>query len=121
MATPMRVTGAWVQQLTDWLDLHQLAAPALRLLLDSRRQDEAVPLAFWQSLLAQAVELPTGEPVPALEIGAQVRPRMAVFSRRWARSDDRTTALNKRRPVRVLRMSRCWSRSRVRRVCRVWS
>ena len=75
MATPMRVTGAWVQQLTDWLDLHQLAAPALRLLLDSRRQDEAVPLAFWQSLLAQAVELPTGEPVPALEIGAQVRPR----------------------------------------------
>ena len=48
MAMPMRVTGGWIQLLTDWLDLYQFPAPDLRLLLDSRRQDEAVPLALWQ-------------------------------------------------------------------------
>ena len=30
MATPMRVTGAWVQLLTDWLDQENLPAPELR-------------------------------------------------------------------------------------------
>ncbi|WP_341707313.1 AraC family transcriptional regulator ligand-binding domain-containing protein [Halopseudomonas sp.] len=77
MATPMRVTGAWVQLLTDWLDIRQLPAPELRLLLDSRRNDEAVPLALWQALLARASLLAPDMPMPALEIGAQVRPRHA--------------------------------------------
>lgn len=75
MATPMRVTGGWIQLLTDWLDHYQFPAPDLRLLLDSRRQDEAVPLALWQQLLERASELPATAVVPALEIGAQVRPR----------------------------------------------
>lgn len=77
MATPMRVTGAWVQLLTDWLDLRQLPAPELRLLLDSRRNDEAVSLVLWQELLARASLLAPDSPMPALEIGAQVRPRHA--------------------------------------------
>ena len=75
MAMPMRVTGGWIQLLTDWLDLYQFPAPDLRLLLDSRRQDEAVPLALWQQLLERASMLPATAVVPALEIGAQVRPR----------------------------------------------
>ena len=75
MAMPMRVTGGWIHLLTDWLDLYQFPAPDLRLLLDSRRQDEAVPLALWQQLLERASMLPATAVVPALEIGAQVRPR----------------------------------------------
>lgn len=77
MATPMRVTGAWVQLLSDWLDWRQLPAPELRLLLDSRRNDEAVPLVLWRDLLDRASLLAPDSPVPALEIGAQVRPRHA--------------------------------------------
>ena len=34
MAAAMRVTGAWVQLLTDWLDRENLPAPALRTVLD---------------------------------------------------------------------------------------
>ena len=48
MAVPVRVTGAWTQLLSDWLDVHQLAAPDLRLRLDSRRPDEPVPMLLWQ-------------------------------------------------------------------------
>ena len=47
MAVPVRVTGAWTQLLSDWLDVHQLAAPDLRLRLDSRRPDEPVPMLLW--------------------------------------------------------------------------
>ncbi|MEH6800419.1 MAG: AraC family transcriptional regulator ligand-binding domain-containing protein [Halopseudomonas sabulinigri] len=75
MATPLRVTGAWVQLLTDWLDERQLAAPQLRLLLDSRAPADLVPMPLWQSMLAQAVALQPEQPAPALQIGAQIQPR----------------------------------------------
>lgn len=75
MATPLRVTGAWVQLLTDWLDTQQLAAPQLRLLLDSRAPADLVPMRLWQTMLAQAVALQPAQPAAALHIGAQIRPR----------------------------------------------
>tara|TARA_R110000868_G_scaffold45675_4_gene151425 strand:+ start:24336 stop:25343 length:1008 start_codon:yes stop_codon:yes gene_type:complete len=75
MATPLRVTGAWVQLLTDWLDAQQLPAPELRLLLDSRTGADLVPMPLWQSMLAQAVALRASEPAVALNIGAQAKPR----------------------------------------------
>ena len=70
MAVPVRVTGAWTQLLSDWLDVHQQAAPDLRLRLDSRRPDEPVPMQLWQQMLADAVKLVPHEAAPALQIGA---------------------------------------------------
>ena len=77
MAKVMRVTGAWTQLLSDWLDVHQLAAPDLRLRLDSRRPDEPVPMLLWQQMLAEAVKLVPLEVAPALQIGACAQPRHA--------------------------------------------
>lgn len=77
MAVPARVTGAWMQLLSDWLDAEQLAAPSLRLVLDSRRPAEPVPLALWQQLLAQAVTLAPRQVAPTLHIGAGAQPRHA--------------------------------------------
>lgn len=57
MAAAMRVTGAWVQLLTDWLDRENLPAPALRTVLDSRSPADLVPLPLWRDLLQQAVAL----------------------------------------------------------------
>lgn len=75
MATPMRVTGAWVQLLTDWLDHENLPAPDLRTLLDSRSPGDVVPLPLWNELLAGAVALRPDAVAPALAIGARVQPR----------------------------------------------
>ncbi|MEH6566797.1 MAG: AraC family transcriptional regulator ligand-binding domain-containing protein [Halopseudomonas sp.] len=75
MATPLRVTGAWIQLLTDWLDARQLPAPELRLLLDSRAPADLVPMPLWQSMLARAIALQPDEPAAALQIGAQIQPR----------------------------------------------
>lgn len=77
MAVPVRVTGAWTQLLSDWLDVHQLAAPDLRLRLDSRRPDEPVPMQLWQQMLADAVQLVPHDAAPALQIGACAQPRHA--------------------------------------------
>ncbi len=75
MATPMRVTGAWIQLLTDWLDQENLPAPELRTLLDSRSSADVVPIPLWQDMLAQAVALRPGRPAPGLAIGARIQPR----------------------------------------------
>ncbi len=75
MATPLRVTGAWVQLLTDWLDSQQLPAPGLRLLLDSRAPADLVPMPLWQSMLEQAVALAPARSLAALQVGAQIQPR----------------------------------------------
>ncbi len=75
MATPMRVTGAWVQLLTDWLDRENLPAPDLRTVLDSRSPGDVVPLTLWNSLLSRAVALRPEAVAPALDIGARVQPR----------------------------------------------
>lgn len=75
MATPMRVTGAWIQLLTDWLDQENLPAPDLRTVLDSRSPGDVVPLSLWNELLDRAVALRPDAVVPALGIGAMVKPR----------------------------------------------
>ncbi len=43
----MRVTGAWTQLLTDWLDAQRLPAPAIRARLAAYAPDDVVPLAAW--------------------------------------------------------------------------
>ncbi|HDZ55742.1 MAG TPA: AraC family transcriptional regulator [Pseudomonas xinjiangensis] len=75
MATPLRVTGAWIQLLTDWLDQEKLAAPELRNLLDSRRPADIVPMTIWCAMLERAARLRPEHPSPALAIGALVQPR----------------------------------------------
>ncbi len=75
MAAAMRVTGAWVQLLTDWLDRENLPAPALRTVLDSRSPADVVPLPLWRDLLQQAVLLRPERLAPGLEIGAMIQPR----------------------------------------------
>jgi hypothetical protein len=75
MAAAMRVTGAWVQLLTDWLDRENLPAPALRTVLDSRSPADLVPLPLWRDLLQQAVALRPDRVAPGLSIGAMVQPR----------------------------------------------
>ncbi|MDX1802468.1 MAG: AraC family transcriptional regulator ligand-binding domain-containing protein [Alcanivorax sp.] len=75
MATNMRVTGAWVQLLSDWLDQQNLPAPELRTALDSRGPADIVPLPLWRELLARAVALRPRQLAPALAIGALVQPR----------------------------------------------
>lgn len=75
MATPMRVTGAWVQLLSDWLDQENLPAPELRALLDSRGPADIVALPLWRELLERAVALRPGSPAPGLAVGALVQPR----------------------------------------------
>lgn len=75
MATPQRVTGAWVQLLADWLDRENLPAPEIRAVLDSRAPQDIVPLKLWVELLEQAVALRPGQPAPGLSIGARVQPR----------------------------------------------
>ena len=75
MATAMRVTGAWVQLLTDWLDKENLPAPDIRLWLDSRSPTDIVPLDQWQHWLANAVRLRPNKHAPGLEIGALIQPR----------------------------------------------
>ena len=75
MATSMRVTGAWVQLLTDWLDKENLPAPELRSILDSRGPADIVALPLWRELLARAVALRPELPAPGLAIGALVQPR----------------------------------------------
>ena len=75
MATTMRVTGAWVQLLSDWLDQENLPAPELRTVLDSRGPADIVPLPLWRQLLARAVALRPRQRAPGLAIGALVQPR----------------------------------------------
>ncbi|MFG1494986.1 AraC family transcriptional regulator ligand-binding domain-containing protein [Saccharospirillum sp. HFRX-1] len=75
MATNIRVTGAWVQLLSDWLDQQNLPAPELRVVLDSRSPADVVALPLWRSLLANAVALRPQQLAPGLAIGALVQPR----------------------------------------------
>ena len=72
---PLRVTGAWTQLLSDWLDQQHLLAPELRAQLDSLRPSDLVPMLRWQALLAQAQSLRPQAPALGLAIGAGVRPR----------------------------------------------
>lgn len=71
----LRVTGAWTQLLSDWLDQQNRIAPTLRAQLDSLRPTDLVPMARWQQLLSEAVALSANTTGAALAIGAMVRPR----------------------------------------------
>lgn len=75
MSHLIRVTGAWVSLLTDWLDHEQLPAPDLRALLDHWTREDIVPIPVWHSLLTQAVALRPLLSAPGLAIGAHVQPR----------------------------------------------
>ncbi|MFZ5722240.1 MAG: helix-turn-helix domain-containing protein [Pseudomonadota bacterium] len=75
MARVMRVTGAWTQVLTEWLDSEHLPAPDLRAVLASRAADDVVPLPVWRDLLARAAALRPRLAAPGLAIGALVQPR----------------------------------------------
>ncbi len=71
----MRVTGAWLRLLTDWLDREGLSATALRARVLAHSPDDAVPLPVWNGLLADAKALRPGDSVLSLAIGAGVQPR----------------------------------------------
>lgn len=75
MSHVIRVTGAWISLLLDWLDHEQLPAPDLRALLAHWTREDIVPIPVWHSLLTQAVALRPQLPAPGLAIGAHVQPR----------------------------------------------
>lgn len=74
MSMLMRVTGAWTQILTDWLDRQHLSAPAIRARLAVFAPDDVVPLAEWRDLLDQAAALRPDGLALGLDIGAGVQP-----------------------------------------------
>ncbi len=75
MASVIRVTGAWTQLLTDWLDHERLTAADIRAMLEHWAPEDAVPLAVWRELLARAVALRPQQLAPGLVIGSGVQPR----------------------------------------------
>jgi AraC-like DNA-binding protein len=75
MASVIRVTGAWTQLLSDWLDSEHLPAPDIRTALARWAPEDMVPIAAWKDLLARAVALRPGLLAPGLAIGAGVQPR----------------------------------------------
>lgn len=74
-ASNLRVTGAWTQLLSDWLDQERLVAPRLRARLDSLRPTEPVAMGRWQQWLQEAAALRPQQLAPGLAIGAGVKPR----------------------------------------------
>lgn len=75
MSTIIRVTGAWTQLLTAWLDHECLEAPSLRATLVRWKNENVVPTKNWEDMLAQAVALRPELPAPGLAIGALIQPR----------------------------------------------
>jgi len=74
MASARRITGAWAQLLTDWLDREQLAAPDIRAVLARFAPDDVVPVGVWSELLVRAAALRPDLPAPGLAVGAGVQP-----------------------------------------------
>ncbi|WP_297765408.1 AraC family transcriptional regulator [uncultured Alcanivorax sp.] len=64
----VRVNGAYVRVLLDWLDRHQLAAPTLRAAVSRLAPGEPVPLPQWLELLRRAQAARPGDGC-GLEIG----------------------------------------------------
>jgi AraC-like DNA-binding protein len=75
MSMLMRVTGAWTQLLTDWLDAQRLPASTIRARLAAYAPDDVVPLGAWREALELAAALRADLPAPGLSIGAGVLPR----------------------------------------------
>lgn len=74
MSMLLRVTGAWTQLLSDWLDREALPAPAIRARLAAFAPDDVVTLKVWRDVLDQAAALRPGLLAPGLAIGAGVKP-----------------------------------------------
>lgn len=75
MPSARRVTGAWAQLLSDWLDREKLAAPDIRAVLARFAPDDVVPVPVWAELLARAALLRPDSKTVGLEIGSGVQPR----------------------------------------------
>ncbi len=75
MGPLMRVNGAWLRLLSDWLDRENLPAPALRARVLAHAPDDAVPLPTWNGLLADAAALRPSDVALGLAIGSGVQPR----------------------------------------------
>lgn len=75
MASVIRVTGAWTQLLTDWLDHERLPAPDIRAMLTRWAPEDTVPVQVWRDLLSRAVALRPQLLAPGLLIGSGVQPR----------------------------------------------
>ena len=75
MASVIRVTGAWTQLLTDWLDHEQLAALDIRAMLMRWAPEDTVPILVWRELLLRAVTLRPHLLAPGLLIGSRVQQR----------------------------------------------
>lgn len=75
MSMLMRVNGAWLRLLTEWLDREGLAAPGLRARVAAHAPDDPVPLPVWNALLHEAATLRPGQPGLGLDIGDGVQPR----------------------------------------------
>ena len=71
----MRVHGAWLRLLTDWLDRESLLATGVRARIAAHAWDDEVPMAVWNALLDEAVALCPDATAPGLFIGAGVQPR----------------------------------------------
>lgn len=70
----LRLTGAWTQLLSDWLDVEHLPAPDIRAALLRYAPDDIVPVPAWRRLLERGLALRPAEPAPELAVGAGVQP-----------------------------------------------
>lgn len=74
MAEVIRVTGAWVGLLNDWLGREGVEAKALHAAVERWCGEENVPVPVWRNLLEQAAALVPGQAAPELAIGSGVMP-----------------------------------------------
>lgn len=74
MARVIRVTGAWIGLLSDWLDQEGLDAGPLRTSLARWASRDNVPVPVWRDLLFQGLALVPGRVAPELGVGACVLP-----------------------------------------------
>ncbi|MAM87103.1 MAG: AraC family transcriptional regulator [unclassified Hahellaceae] len=74
MGQVMRVTGAWIGLLRDWLDDAHHEALDLRSALARWSREDNVPVPVWRDLVERGVALAPDQPAPELAIGACVTP-----------------------------------------------
>ncbi len=74
MARVIRVTGAWIGLLSDWLDKQGLDAGPLRMSLARWASRDNVPVPVWRDLLSRGLALVPGRVAPELGVGACVLP-----------------------------------------------
>jgi len=70
----IRVTGAWVGLLSDWLEREGIEARSLRAALARWASEENVPVPVWRQMLVEAQALVPNRVAPELAIGSGVNP-----------------------------------------------